>query len=397
MKQNAWDAAVIGGGPAGCSAAIDMAQRGMRGVLFEAKTYPHDKLCGELLSPECSRLLCDLGLGDRLDELSPVSIQTVTLTAPDGMAWESPLAAPALGLSRKTLDAALADRARRAGVTVREAEVVRSVAGSLEEGFELDTAGRAHSRTEQARVVVAAHGKRGAIDRALGRKFLERRQPFVAFKAHFHGPPIPGRIELHAFQGGYCGMSEIEGREKVVCLLADERVFREAGGRGPEGIDRFITWVKSQNIYLRSWLQWAERIHQHWISVAQVSFNRKPLVEHDILMAGDSAGLIVPLAGNGIAMALEGGMLAASYLVRYLAADISADELRKQYSRAWRGRFSARLGLGKALHPLMLHPKGASLAMRFLTAFPSVGRFLIEYTRSPIGLKMGEKNIRSFE
>jgi flavin-dependent dehydrogenase len=314
------------------------------------------------------------------------------------MAWETRLPGTALGLSRKMLDAALAERARQAGVIVREAETVASLAGDLKDGFELEVAGRNHTETVYARAVVGAHGKRGALDRALGRRFLAKRQPFLAIKAHFNGPAIPGRIELHAFPGGYCGMSEIEGGEKVVCLLAHQGVFQEVGGRGPEAVERFIAWMKTQNLYLRSWLQWAERIHERWITIAQVPFLPKLALERDVLMAGDSAGLIVPLAGNGIAMALEGGILAADFLTRFFLGEIQANDLRGEYPRAWRKHFSLRLHLGRALQPLLLHPRGASLALKLVDTFPVVGRLLVERTRSPVYSELeknaswGEKN-----
>ena len=62
MTERLFDVAVIGGGVAGCAAAIQLAQKNLRVVLCEAKSYPHHKVCGEFLSPECTRLLDSLGL-----------------------------------------------------------------------------------------------------------------------------------------------------------------------------------------------------------------------------------------------------------------------------------------------------------------------------------------------
>lgn len=384
MSENSWDVVVIGGGPAGCSAAISLSKRGLRVLLCEAKTYPHDKLCGEFLSPECAGMLDLLGMSERLPELGGVPIHSLKLTTADQNTWESRLPATALGLSRKTLDAALADQARRVGVTLQEAATVSGVSGNLPEGFNVEVTGSQRRTTLRTRAVVAAHGKRAALDRVLGRNFLRRKAPYIALKAHFHGPPIPGRIELHTFPGGYCGLSEIEEGKKVVCLLVSEQVFKGVCGENQGNLDGFIEWMKRQNLFLRSWLQWADRIHERWITIAQVPFALKPAMEGDIFMAGDSAGLIAPLAGNGIAMALDGGMLAADYLARHLAGEMSLKTVRKAYPAAWRRRFGLRLRLGQALQPLMLRPASASLALRLINTFPSLGQLLIERTRGPL-------------
>src|SRR5437762_5763199 len=100
-ERGAYDVAVVGGGPAGSSAAIHLALQGARVVLLETRAYPHDKLCGEFLSPECAGLLDQLGLTATLRALGPALIETACLSAPDGTSWESRLPGPALGLTRR--------------------------------------------------------------------------------------------------------------------------------------------------------------------------------------------------------------------------------------------------------------------------------------------------------
>jgi menaquinone-9 beta-reductase len=375
------DAAVIGGGPAGCSAALYLAQRGLRVVLFESQTYPHDKLCGEFLSPECAGTLAQLGVWDALAAAAPVPIRSVQITSPDGRGWQGRLPGTGLCLSRKVLDAVLAERAQQAGVELREATTVTGLSGSLDSGFDLSARSRGRTSAFSARAVIGAHGRRGPLDRALKRSFLEQQHPFVAVKAHFHGPAIPGSIQLHTFPGGYCGLSEIEGEARIACLLVREDVFQSAAGKGPGGVDTFIAWMQTQNPALKAWFSQAERIHERWIAIAQIPFGAKPLLDGDVIMAGDAAGLIPPLAGNGISMALDGGRLAAEHLSQYLSGHTSARDLRRALPTAWRKQFGPRMRLGLRLQPLMLDPRAASLTLRVLNIFPWLGQMLVNNTR----------------
>jgi menaquinone-9 beta-reductase len=372
------DVVIIGGGVAGCSAAVHLVKQGFQVVLFEAKSYPHHKVCGEFMSPECNALLDELCVLTQIKALQPASIHRARITVPGGTQWETELPGSAIGVSRYVLDELLANHASAMGVQVREGVSVEEVSGSLDEGFEIAISqARLHSR-----VVIGAYGKRGKLDKTLERNFLSRSQPYIGLKTHMIGAPLPARVDLHSFPGGYCGMSEVENGRTNVCLLVRQEVFRHHSGEGSDKIEGFITWMQKQNPYLNEWLSGAERTEVEWMGIAQVPFVSKRAVVNDVLMAGDSAGLIAPLAGDGMAMALQGGKLAAEYTAHYLTGSLSAKALRQGYEKAWRQQFNGRLRLGRMLQAFMLRPPALTFGLRVIRTVPALGRYFVWNTRS---------------
>jgi flavin-dependent dehydrogenase len=380
MSENVFDVAIIGGGVAGCAAAIQLAQHNRRVILCEAKSYPHHKVCGEFLSPECAAMLDALGLTAAIQAVRPAAIFRVAITAPDGTIWETDLPGTAIGISRYTLDHLMAVQARACGVKVRDLTTVNRVHGSLESTFRLDIRSAAQQESIQARAVIGAHGKRSTIDRTLNRPFLKKPQPFVGLKCHFYGPPLPGRIQLYAFPGGYCGLSEIENGQANACLLVRQEVFQRTGAGH---ISRFIDWMQAQNPSLGAWLSAAKPVYDSWISIAQVPFGDKQIVVDDILMVGDSAGLIAPIAGDGMGMALQASFMASTLLNHYLSQQISAATLRQQYTAEWRRAFRLRLQLSRMLQAILLRPGWLIPGLHLINAVPKLGHFLVTHTRDP--------------
>ena len=376
-----YDAAIIGGGLAGCSAAITLAERGMRVVVFEAVTYPRHKVCGEFLSPDSLIHLRALGVLEQIQARRPARLRSAVITAPDGMCWEAIMPREGLGFSRYALDCLLAECAREAGADVVTRSTVTRIEGDLTRGFTLNTRTTAGERSVAARVVIGAHGKREGIDRTLGRRFLRTPQPFVGFKAHFHGDPLPGRVDVHAFRGGYCGLSEVEGGVINVCLLARTDVFQR---HGSARIPDFMAWMRKQNPALDRWMATAEMVSDRWYSISQIPFVPKEVVDNDILMAGDAAGLIAPLAGDGMSIALHSGRMAADHAAASLEGLITAPDLRRAYRRAWRETFAARLRLGRFLQPWMFEPRLLSIGLRLLHHTPALGQYLVQETRGGV-------------
>lgn len=376
------DVAVVGGGLAGCAAALALARSGHSVALFEAKAYPHDKVCGEFLSPESRRFLEALGVMKSVQRLEPTSIRRARILAPSGGSWTGAFQQPGLGISRRALDQTLADSAQAAGVQLHTHAPVSDVRGSLDDGFVVTARTPGGAQTLQARAVVGAYGKRGTLDRALARGFMRDTQTFVGLKAHFHGPSPGNCVDLYTFDGGYCGLSAVEGGRVNACLLVRQDVFRRAAGQ-PASVERFVAWMARQNPALGQWLAASHRMSPEWLSISQVSFAPKRAVEGDMLMAGDTAGLIAPLAGDGMSMALHGGLLAAAWLGAFLRGDTGAVGLRAGYARAWQGAFRRRLTVGRFLQAVLLRPRWLEAGLRLVTVAPALGQYFVHQTRDP--------------
>lgn len=372
-----FDTVVVGGGLAGCIAAITLARCNRRVVLLEAKTYPQHKVCGEFLSPEVIPIFAEVGFLPTLQSLQPVSIRTARITAPDGTAWRTTFPAPGTGVSRYALDAALAEYAAETGVQVCDGIKVNRISGNLDTGFELTaTTLQGSTSTFRAKTVISAHGKHSNLDRALKRTFQRTPQPYVGLKRHFTGNSLREHLDLHVFPGGYCGMSDVEGGKTNVCLLVQQDVFQRHGS-----IEQFIAWMSAQNPHLGEWLAQASPVEDRWISISQVTLAPKTPLEGDILLAGDAAGMIAPLAGDGMAMALQSGVLAANFSHRYLEQQLTAAELKRQYARVWSGTVQTRLRLGRVLQSIMLRPALLTPGLHLLNLVPALGQLLVTQTR----------------
>lgn len=366
------DVVVVGSGLAGAAAGIRLARAGWSVALFERRDLPGHKLCGEFLSPEVQRAFAELDVLDQVRSAGAVPIRRAVLTASGGSRFTHGLPGTALGLSRYRLDLLLLEAAGREGVDIHRGTAVESIEGGLSDGFRVRTA----SSEVRARAVIGAWGRSDRLDRRLGRPDTGPRAPWVAFKAHHAGPGLGDVIELHLFPGGYCGMSDVEEERINVCWIVHRDRLREAGGR-PEGL---VDGTLSANPFLADRLGSLRRVMDPYLSASQLLFRPRATFAGDVCLTGDAAGMIAPLCGDGMAMALDGAELAAEAVDRYLR-DGRADRYRDAYHRAWTERFGRRMRIGRQLHGLFVRPRAAGAGLRLASALPRLGDRLIRATR----------------
>lgn len=363
---------IIGGGLAGLAAALDLTGRGHRVAVVERKQYPFHRVCGEYVSNEVLPYLSRLG-ADPVT-LQPAAIQNFLLSSPAGHVLRSPLDLGGFGVSRFVLDDFLYHLALVRGVSFFVPATATEVA--FDAAADCHRVTLADGRQLTARVLLGAYGKRANLDRQLQRPFFSQRSPYLGVKYHLRLPGFPrDLIALHNFRDGYAGISAIEDGKLCFCYLTTRRNLKAHGS-----IPAMERAVLHQNPHLQQIFSEAEFLYAQPEVINEISFAPKQPVEQHVLMCGDAAGLITPLCGNGMAMALHGAALAAAATHEYLAGTINRASLEANYAHTWQQHFGARLRVGRAVQGLFGGPLLSELVVGGLRYWPAAVRALMRQT-----------------
>ncbi|MPR36881.1 NAD(P)/FAD-dependent oxidoreductase [Salmonirosea aquatica] len=364
---------IIGGGLAGLISGIELARGGIRVLLIERKSYPYHKVCGEYVSNEVLPYLKSLGLDPAA--LGAARISNFRFTSPKGSVLDTKLDLGGFGVSRYILDQALYRLALKAGVDFRLNTTVTKV-DWLEEHFEINTA---DGGTYTSEIAIGAYGKRARLDRQLGRGFMEKESPYVGIKYHIRGDFPRNVIALHNFKNGYCGMSAIEDDKQCLCYLTERTNLRQAGS-----IPEMERNILSKNPHLEAIFSNAEFLYAKPEVINEISFAPKNCIENHLLMVGDSAGLITPLCGNGMAMAIRAGNMVAHEVKLYFQQHRSRSELEGTYRKSWQREFASRLLVGRAVQKVFGREVLSELALGFFRLAPPLLNVVIKGTHGKL-------------
>ena len=369
MNRQALDVIVIGGGLAGLCNAIHLSKLGKKVLLIEKNEYPKHKVCGEYISNEVLPYLDFLEVNPF--DFGAVKINNFELSTRKNNIISAKLPLGGFGISRYTLDLALAEKAKENRVVILQDAVLNVT--FLEDTFQVETK---QNSIFTSKIAIGAFGKRSLLDVKMGRNFIQKKAPYLGVKIHVKGNFKEDLVALHNFKGGYCGVSKVENDAINLCYITNYTSFKKY-----KNIADFQEQVVFKNRFLKEIFQNSEAIFEKPLSISQVSFETKKPVENHILMCGDSAGMIHPLCGNGMSMAIQSAQLASKLILNYLNGEIETrKQLEKQYIRQWNRKFSLRLKAGHFIAMLFRKDTIASVLLQILKKFPFLLPIIIKQT-----------------
>jgi flavin-dependent dehydrogenase len=364
-----FDIIIVGGGLAGLTSAIHLSTLKKRVLLIEKNEYPKHKVCGEYISNEVLPYLNSLGINPINEGAKQITKVQISTTKGNLIKGELPLGG--FGMSRYFLDDLLVKKARLNGV-----KILKDTVDSIHFKKDSFTITTKSSGVFQSKITVGAFGKRSSLDQKMKRKFIQKKSPYLAVKIHVKGVFPENLVALHNFKGGYCGVSKVENNAINVCYISEYRSFKKH-----KNITDFQEQVVFKNKHLRKIFKESSPVFEKPLTISQVSFQTKNPVEDHIIMCGDTAGMIHPLCGNGMGMAISSAKLASTRILQFLNGEIKTREgLEKQYLRDWNKEFKIRLKAGHFIAWLFRNQTISQIAYSILKRIPSLLPKMIKFT-----------------
>ncbi len=339
-----WDCIIVGGGVAGLSAGIHLAVANKKVLILEGSKIPGHRMCGEFFSPEALPILKNWGI------IPPVTINKGRFIVGNKQV-DFPLPLPAGGFSRYDFDGELLKLALQKGVTVHTESPVTNLL--YKKPFQVSCNGKSFTATS----LIIGSGRLP--------QFTPLPPKYMGFKAHFEGIELAS-LEMHCFKGGYLGLSPVSSNTvNVACLVQLDQVqnpltFMEEL-KEKKGMEKFKERLNQGKMLFPTWLTG---------KVPEFGMRKVPEVP-DVYFIGDAAGSIPPISGDGLALALSSGIMAAKYCTANTPS----------FKKDWQKEYCSRFFWAKLLHKIAITPPLANCGASLCKLIPSLPKKLFHLTR----------------
>jgi flavin-dependent dehydrogenase len=371
------DVVIAGAGPAGALAAAILSRAGLRVRVFDRARFPRHKLCGDTLNPGALAVLRrHLDVASLIEQSDP--IEGMLLTGPGGVRVRAEYGGGIAGraVTRTVLDQWLVDRAHDAGATIEQGVAIRDVATTDDRIAGVAAAGRNGRRiTHPARIVIAADGRRSAIAIGRGLSRQPHRPRRWAIGAYFSDVAGLTRLgEMHVRQGHYIGVAPVPGGLANACLVVPN------GGAGlplaqpGESLNRMLQADPELSARFAN-----ARAVSAPVMLGPMAVDAAAPGEAGLLLAGDAAGFIDPMTGDGLRFALMGAELAAAIVTEVFDGSLPIDRAHVELAERRRRAFASKWRFNRAMRSLVSSPASVRAAAITATVLPSVFGRMIRY------------------
>jgi flavin-dependent dehydrogenase len=380
-----YDAIIVGGGPSGATAAVQLAQAGWSVVIVEKAPFPRRKVCGEFISETTWPLLRQLGVADALRAIAGPIVRRVGVFA-GSTVITSPLERTAAGtddggraVGREYLDTLLLQRAAAVGAEVLQPWTL-SAFGAIGDKYtcRVSEKGSGQIRELRSRLIIGAHGswETGVLPTQVPRQ-PARAADLFGFKAHFRDCALANDLmPLLAFPGGYGGMVHTDnGRVSLSCCIRRDTLelcrkrwpHLKAGAAVLAHIEASCRGVAEALT--------PATLDGAWLSAGPLRTGIRTFGHDGIFAVGNAAAEAHPIVAEGISIAIQSAHLLCAQLVerrvRHPSPDVLAT-IHAGYEAAWRRNFSRRLQVAALFAHLFMRPLGARVAAITLRCVPGL-------------------------
>lgn len=361
-----WDALVVGAGPAGALAALELARLGVRVLLVEKRQFPRWKVCGCCLNGQAQAVLAAAGQAGLIGRQGGVPLQQLRL-GHRNQAMLLPLPSGHV-LSRERLDQALVEAAQAAGAAVRLGTTALLGAGDCHtRQVLLQEHGCRRSQEVRARVVLVAAGlAHRCIPAAEGGSVWIRPQSRLGAGCLLPGDAAaygPGVIHMAVAEQGYVGLVQRDDGQLNLAAAFDRQALQAPG----EAARRVLT---SAGFPVPAGLEQAR-----WQRTPALSRRATALAGNRFLVLGDAAGYVEPFTGEGMAWALTAGAAAAPLALEGLHH--WSRDLERRWQHTVRQRIGRRQWTCRALAQLLRQPAATALAVAISQRQPALAQALV--------------------
>lgn len=356
MSRQQTDVLIVGAGPAGSAAALVLARAGAKVRLVDRARFPREKLCGDTINPGAMSLLHGLGIGEAVAARG-MAIEGMTVTGPGGVSISAAYSNGHQGtaLTRRELDLMLVEAAAQAGARVEANVMVRApLVGENHRlaGVRVAAAGNDHDL--YAKVIIAADGRHSklAFHLGLARFAAPKRWAFGAYFIDVDG--MTSRGEMHVRHDGYIGLAPLAGGVTNVCIVRELNAFRAQRANAEETVLAAV----NANPELSARFTRARQVSDV-VALGPLAVDVRQAGCPGLLLAGDAAGFVDPMTGDGLRFALRGGELAAEAALRELESNVAA---HTDLAAARQREFGSKWRINRALRWLTTSPRGLGAA-----------------------------------